>query len=131
MSLRDDVVLRVIHQLVEALLRAMNLRRKKELPAAEQAIGEGLVTLGLSLDVITRLDGATLANVLGEKRPLVAAALLELAAVRQAQGDEAAADRHRAVAAQLLDAGDDVPHELEAVLKSLLSSSPEDARMPW
>lgn len=128
MSLRDDVVLRVIHQLVEALLRAVGLRKKRDFAGAEQAIGDGLTGLGLSLDVITRLDGQTLATLLGDKRVLVGAALLELARVRRDAGvvDEAA--RLHAVAMALLDgAGASVPDEL----KPLLSTTPEDARMPW
>ena len=128
MSLRDDVVLRVIHQLVEALLRAAGLRRKQELPAAEAAIGEGLSGLGLSLDVITRLDAASLAAVLGDpaKRALVGAALLELARVRADQGDLGAAAVLRTTSSYLLE-GISVPEELSTVL----SPTAEDARMGW
>lgn len=126
MSLRDDVVLRVIHQLVEALLRAVGLRRKRDFSGAEQAIGDGLTGLGLSLDVITRLDATTLASLLGDKRALVGAALLELANVRGAEGKLDDATRFHDVGARLLD-GADVPDEL----KPLLSTTAEDARMPW
>lgn len=128
MSLRDDVVLRVIRQLVEALLKATGLRRKREFPAAEQAIGEGLTGLGLSLEVITRLDAATLATVLGDpaKRALVGAALLELARVRAEQGDLASAATLRSTSSQLLE-GIRVPKEL----RDVLAPTPEDARMGW
>ncbi len=126
MSLRDDVVLRVIHQLVEALLRAAGLRKKRDFAGAEQAIGDGLTGLGLSLDVITRLNATTLANLLGDKRALVSAALLELANVRAAEGNVDDATRFRDVGARLLE-GAEVPDEL----KPLLSTTPEDARMPW
>ena len=128
MSLRDDVVLRVIHQLVEALLRAARLRRKQELPAAEEAISDGLTGLGLSLDVITRLDGTTLATVLGDpaKRALVGAALLELARVRADAGDLDGAHALATTSTRLLD-GIAVPAELSEVL----SRTPEDARMTW
>jgi hypothetical protein len=125
-SLRDDVVLRVIHQLVEALLRAVGMRKKRDFPGAEQAIGDGLTGLGLSLDVITRLDADTLVSLLGEKRALVGAALVELAQVRAAEGRVDDAARLGAMGERLLD-GADVPDEL----KPLLSTTPEDARMPW
>jgi hypothetical protein len=125
-SLRDDVVLRVNHQLVEALLRAMNLRKKRDFAGAQQAIGDGLTGLGLSLDVITRLDADTLVSLLGDKRALVGAALVQLAHVRAAEGNVDETTRFREVAARLLD-GADVPDEL----KPLLSTTAEDARMPW
>jgi hypothetical protein len=128
-SLRDDVVLRVIHQLVEALLRAIGLRKKRDFPGAEQAIGDGLTGLGLSLEVITRLDAATLTSLLGDKRALVGVALLELANVRAAEGKLDDVARFREVGARLLD-GAEVPDELRA-LKPLLSTTPEDARMSW
>jgi hypothetical protein len=126
--LRDDVVLRVIRQLVEALLRAAGLRRRRELPAAQDAIGEGLAGLGLSLDVITRLDAFTLAGVLGDptKCAVVAAALLELARVRDAEGDVRASSRLRATCTQLLE-GVSVPRELHEAL----APTDEDARMGW
>jgi hypothetical protein len=116
----------MIHQLVEALLRAVGLRKKRDFPAAEQAIGDGLTGLGLSLDVITRLDARTLQSLLGDKSALVGAALFELANVRAAEGKLDDATRFRDVGALLLD-GADVPDEL----KPLLSTTPEDARMPW
>lgn len=127
MSLRDDVILRVIHQLVEALLRAVGLRKKRDFSGAEQAIGDGLTGLGLSLDVITRLDPETLVALLGDKRALVGVALLELANVRADEGRGEDAARFREVGTLLLEAADDVPEEL----KPLLSTTPEDARMPW
>lgn len=111
MGLRDDVILRMVSQLVEALLRAAGLRKKKDLPAAEQAIGDGLVSLGLPLDVITRLDATTLAGMLGDKRPLVGAALRELALVREVAGELDEADRLHDTAERLL-AGADIPEEL-------------------
>ena len=116
----------MIHQLVEALLRAVGLRKKRDLPGAEQAIGDGLTGLGLSLNVITRLDAATLTSLLGDKRALVGAALLELACVRDDEGKRDEAARFREVGARLLD-GAEVPDELKAVL----STHAEDARMPW
>lgn len=88
MSLRDDVVLRAIHQLIEALLRAAGLRRKKDLPAAEQALGDGLRSLGLPLELVARVDATTLAGLVTDPahRVLLAAALRELALLRDAEG---------------------------------------------
>lgn len=155
MSLRDDVVLRVIHQLVEALLRAVGLRKKRDFAGAEQAIGDGLTGLGLSLDVITRLDPDTLVALLGDKRALVAVALIELGNVRAAEGRAEEGARLREVGTLLLERADDVPDELKpfatgggeggALLmpaqavslagaggdEKSLSTTPEDARMPW
>ena len=126
-SIRDDVVLRAIHQLIEALLRAAGLRRKKDLGEAQQAVGDGLTSLGLSIDMITRLDAQTLAHVVGpDRRALVGAALLELAAIRAAEGDALAAERCRTSGEGLLD-GADIPDELRAVLPK----DGEDARMTW
>lgn len=105
MSLRDDVMLRAIHQLVEALLRAAGLRRKKDLPAAEQALGDGLRSLGLPLELVARVDAKTLAGLVTDPahRALLAAALRELALLRDADGriEEAASLRLRGEALEL------------------------------
>jgi hypothetical protein len=94
-SLRDDVVLRAVHQLVEALLRAAGLRKKKDLPAAEEAIGDGLRGLGLSLELVRRVDADTLQMLLPDpdRRAAVRDALLELARCRRDAGDEDDAPR--------------------------------------
>lgn len=105
MSLRDDVVLRVVHQLVEALLRAAGLRRKKDLPAASEAVGDGLRGLGLSPELLARLDGAALRSMIADpaRRAMVAAALDELALQQRAVGEIAAAERLEDASAALLD----------------------------
>jgi hypothetical protein len=94
-SLRDDVILRVIHQLVEALLKAAGLRKKKDLPAAEEALGEGLKSLGLTLDLVGRMPAGTLRGLVADptRRALLASALCELAAVARERGEEEKADR--------------------------------------
>lgn len=130
-SLRDDVVLRVVHQLVEALLRAAGLRKKKDLPAAEQALGDGLGALGLPLALVAGLDAGTLAGLVPDpaRRALVAAALIELAELRAAAGrtDEASALHERA--ARLVHDLDD-GLDVEA-LPEPVRSAVERARMPW
>lgn len=116
MSLRDDVVLRVVHQLVEALLRAAGLRRKKDLPAASEAVGDGLRGLGLSLDLLTRLDGPSLRGMIADpaRRAMVAAALAELALGKRAEGDAATAESLEDAAADLVEDIDwaEVPMEI-------------------
>lgn len=127
MSLRDDVVLRMVHQLVEALLRAAGLRRNRDLPGAEQELGDGLHAMGLPLSLIASMDAATLAGLVPDpaRRALVAAALAELAEVREAQGRGDDADRLRARAAALA-ASLDVEALPEPVQDAL-----GRARMPW
>ena len=128
MSLRDDVIFRVIHQLIEALAKAAGLRRKNEHAAAAQAIADGLSSMGLSLEVLARIDADSLVTLLGDppKRALVAAALLELARVRAAEGDVAASTMLRATSSRLLE-GIVVPD----LLREALAHTPEDARMGW
>jgi hypothetical protein len=94
-SLRDDVVLRMIHQLVEALLNAAGLRKKKDLPAAEEALGEGIKTLGLTLDLIKSVPSSTLKGLVKDdtRRAMLGTALCELAAIARARGDDDDADR--------------------------------------
>lgn len=127
MSLRDDVVLRAVHQLVEALLRAAGLRKKKDLPASEQALGDGLQSMGLPLELIARLDPASLVALVPDpsRRALVCAALAELACLRQAQGRGPDArdlrERARALAGGLDDAT--LPEPVQAAM--------DHARMTW
>ncbi len=125
--MRDDVLLRAIHQLVEALLRAVGLRKKKDLPAAEQALGEGLGALGLPLGLLAGLDADTLAGLVPDpaRRALVAAALAELAELRLAAGRPHEASTLRERAARLAD-GLDVEGLPEPVQTAL-----GRARMPW
>lgn len=125
MSLHDDVILRALTQLVEALLRAAGLRRRKDLPAAEQALGEGLRSLGLPLELLGRMDPATLTSLVPEpaKRALLAAALVELARLREVAGrvDEADELRDRA---EVLDASIDMatlPELVRAARERLLT----------
>jgi hypothetical protein len=115
LSLRDDVLLRAIHQLVEALLRAAGLRRKKDIPGAEQALGEGLNALGLPLELVARLDDSTLRNLLPdeERRALVGAALIELAQLRD---DDALEETGRALINDIDD--DALPDEVRLILSS-------------
>ena len=104
-SLRDDILMRVIHQLVEALLRAAGLRKKKDLPAAEEALGEGLQSLGLSLALIKSVPSATLKALVQDptRRALLGAALCELAAIARDRGDEPGADQLDHTASDLFD----------------------------
>ena len=83
-SLRDDVVLRAIHKLVAALLRAAGLRQKKDIPGAEQSLGDGLGAIGLPLTLLTTLDSTTLRGLIpdDERRALIGAALVELGQLR-------------------------------------------------
>lgn len=126
-SLRDDVLMRSIHQLVETLLRAVGLRKKKDLPAAEQALGEGLSSLGLPLELVARVDAATLRSLVADptRRALLAGALAELSALREAQGRAAEALGLRERAAILLDEVD--PASLPEPVRDALTR----ARMPW
>jgi hypothetical protein len=126
-SLRDDVMMRSIHQLVEALLRAVGLRRKKDLPAAEQALGEGLSSLGLPLELLARVDVATLRSLVADptRRALLAGTLSELSALRDAQGRVSDALALRERAAALLDDVD--PASLPEPVQDALTR----ARMPW
>lgn len=127
MSLRDDVLMRSIHQLVEALLRAVGLRKKQDLPAAEQALGEGLSSLGLPLELLARVEVATLRSLVADptRRALLAGALTELAALRDAQGRAGDALALRERAAALLDDVD--PASLPEPVRDALTR----ARMPW
>lgn len=127
MSLRDDVLMRSIHQLVEALLRAVGLRKKKDLPAAEQALGEGLSSLGLPLELVARVDAATLRSLVADptRRALLAGALAELSALREDQGRAADAQGLRERAAILLEEVD--PASLPEPVRDALTR----ARMPW
>lgn len=127
MSLRDDVLMRSIHQLVEALLRAVGLRKKKDLPAAEQALGEGLSSLGLPLELVVRVDAATLRSLVADptRRALLAGALAELSALREDQGRTADAQGLRERAAILLEEVD--PASLPEPVRDALTR----ARMPW
>ncbi|OGQ17736.1 MAG: hypothetical protein A2138_14295 [Deltaproteobacteria bacterium RBG_16_71_12] len=127
MSLRDDVVLRVVHQLIEALLRAAGLRRKKDLPAAEQALGDGLGAMGLPLQLVASVDADTLASLVPDptRRALLSAVLAELAELREAQGRAAEAEALRARAVSLADALD------AAALAEPVREVLERARIPW
>jgi hypothetical protein len=124
-SLRDDVLMRMISQLVDALMKAVGLRKKKDLPAAEQAIGDGLKHLGLSLELVRRMPSSTLAGVVTDpvRRALVAASLCELAIVARSKGDLDEADQLDDTASDLF-AGID-PHELPDEVKDVL---PPDMR---
>lgn len=91
--LRDDVILRQIRQLVEALLRAAHLRREKDTPAAEETVDDIIEDAsGLSLELLRAVTPATLldllspAGVLPPSRALaIGLALAEKASLREAE----------------------------------------------
>jgi len=122
MSIRDDVILRVIYELVEALLRAVGLRRKNDLAGAEQALGDGLRRLGLSLELIETLDAKSLSMLVADpaRRACVALALRERAAALSSDG--ISSDRADALLARadalLVDLDlTQIPHEVRELLR--------------
>jgi hypothetical protein len=113
MSFRDDILIRAIKALVEGLLRAAGLRKKQDLPAANQTLEEALKTVGLSVHLLRSLDEATLRSAFPDdtRRAVMAHALLELCAQRRADlGDD-----------------DDDALRLEARAQSLLQDIDESA----
>jgi hypothetical protein len=90
---RDDYLLRMIEQLVDAVARITGLNRRAEhhqaLVAADQALGE----LGVAAELIHTVDPRTLAGMLREPaRIRIAAQLLrESARALAGQGDAARA----------------------------------------
>ncbi len=95
MSLNDDIMFRALNQLVAGLLRAVGLRKKEDLPAAEEALAEGLKSLGLTLDLAKTMQASMMRDLVKDpvRRALLGSTLCELAQIALQRGDEAAADR--------------------------------------
>ena len=129
MSLRDDVIFRVVHQMIEALLRVAGLRRKKDMPAALKATGELLEDqLGLSARVVDALEPSSLVDVLSpggeldvQKAALLALVLETRAGLFEDMGDEPAARAALHKAAVLVEAAraHDLHNALGAVHEAL------------
>lgn len=63
--LRDDMLMRQIRKMMDAILRAVKLKRAKDLPAAEQTLDDMLQgALGLSPAMVRALDANTLLGML-------------------------------------------------------------------
>lgn len=63
--LRDDLLMRQIRKMMDAILRAVKLTRAKDIPAAEQTLDDMLENaLGLSPAMVRSLDAHTLLEML-------------------------------------------------------------------
>ena len=102
--IRNDLIMRMVQQLVEVLLRAAGLRRKKDLQGAQDAVGDGLGSLGVSLALLRSLSPDTLRSMLSDpiKVALVSASCEELARIARAHGNEIDANIYDALALDLL-----------------------------
>jgi hypothetical protein len=101
--LQNDYLMKMIHQVTEALARAFKSIKAKELAQAEQGLGEGYAVLGMDAEMLSVLDGATLRNQLRDEEKLVMACRLLAceAELRIRQGDGSLA-RQRLKAARKL-----------------------------
>jgi hypothetical protein len=115
--IREDYLMRLIRQLVDALARIAGYRKQGEYDRAMAEVARAWEELGVPRDLVTATDGQTLAELLREPaRQRVAAELLaEEAHVMHAKGDplNAGVLRRRAIElfaaalAQDWQAGDD------------------------
>jgi hypothetical protein len=99
--IRDDYLIRLIRQFVEALARIAGFRRRGEYERAQVEIGRVWDELGVPRELIVTTDRETAAGLLREPDRMRTAAMLlaEEAHVMQAKGDplHAAMLRRRAV----------------------------------
>lgn len=118
--IRNDLIMRLVQQIVEVLLRAAGLRRKKDVQGAEDAVGDGLSSLGVSLALLRSLSPETLRSMLADpiKIALVSASCEELARIARARGNAMDADVYESLALQLLDGMDEekLPREARELL---------------
>jgi hypothetical protein len=121
MAVRDDYVVELIRRAGEAIARALDLWRERDLQRAEAEAAEALRRLAkLPRDTITLLDVATLVPLIGGGDPeslrLCARALWLLGEIDDARGDAEPARRSYLRAMQLYKEaglGDD-PRDAEA-----------------
>jgi len=87
--IREDYLMRMIRQLVDALARIAGFRMRGEYDRAMAEVGRAWEDLGVPRELVTAADGPTLASLLREPDRLrVAAQLLaEEAHVMSARGD--------------------------------------------
>ena len=91
--IREDFLMRMIRRLAELIGRALGLARNGQHEEAELAIEDIYKTeLGMTRDMVERLDPATVARTLGAEKSMIVASLLDA----EAQLAELAADETRA-----------------------------------
>ena len=99
--IREDFIMRLIRQLVEALARIAGFRKRGEYDRALQEVEHAWEELGVPRELVLATDRETLVSLLREpaKQRVAAELLAEEAHVVQAKGDplHAAALRRRAV----------------------------------
>jgi len=125
-SARDDYLMRMIAEMVQALMRVAGLKREGKLDEALDALRDAYgELLGPAAELAPRLDPATAAQVVGNAERIRAWAQLlgEEAEVRRLRGEDSAADALRvralelALEAHLRRAGEPArTHELVAAL---------------
>lgn len=134
MGFRDDVILRMIRQLVEAILRLRRVRREQGDEAAAEAAGDLVEALyGLPRALVSAASPDTLVSLLSPGGALdvgrahgLGHLLVEEAALRAAAGDDDAAERARAIGAALLQAARAADAEQVAAFDEELEAAQRD-----
>ena len=102
--MREDYVIRLIRQFVDAIARIAGFRKRGEYQRALIEVGQAWEELGVPHELVLATDGATLAELLRdpEKQRVAAHLLAEEAHVVQAKGDPLHAGALRMRAVELL-----------------------------
>lgn len=117
--IREDYVMRLIRQVIEAIARMARLGAQGDHQAARRAAEDAYDLLGVPAELAAALDSAALAELVGQpdKIRLLARVAIQEAELLRATGDPpGCADRYRRAAELILEARTRAPSDEDAGL---------------